>query len=125
LDKLGRAGLYRVVLLHHPPAAGVVSRRKALVDEAGLRRVLASRGAELVLHGHAHEATMSSLPGPRGPIPALGVPSASAAADGHGPPARWHAVEIDLDGEAPSVRIVARGFAPGADHIEELGRYIL
>jgi 3',5'-cyclic AMP phosphodiesterase CpdA len=123
LDDLGRRGLFRVVMLHHPPIARVVASRKALVDQGELRQALAGHGAELVLHGHTHEATVGSLPGPVRPIPVLCVPSASAAPDSHAQPARWHAVEIDPADFA--VRVIARGFAPGTEAIEELGRYQL
>jgi 3',5'-cyclic AMP phosphodiesterase CpdA len=121
LEALAAQGLFRVVLVHHPITSGVVSGRKALTDQAALREVLRVTGAELVLHGHAHEAAVSSTPGPRGAIPVLGAPSASAIPGGRHAPARWHMIEIDTEGGG--VRIIARGFAPGSDHVEELGRY--
>ena len=120
------AQLFRIVALHHPPHEGAVSGRKALEDRAALRAILARRGADLVLHGHAHEPLVGTIPGPDDTIiPVLGVPSASARSSGHAP-ARWHAIEIDLqpDGER-RVRIVARGLEPGADAVKELGRYRL
>lgn len=121
LDEAGRERLFRVVLLHHPPSPGVVSARKALTDRDALRETLRAHGAELVLHGHAHEAATGQTPGPAGPIPILGVPSASASPNSHAPAARWHAIEID----GARVRVVARGWADGAAGIEELGRYTL
>ena len=39
------------------------------------RQVLAQRGCELVLHGHEHRDLRVTLPGPRGPIPVIGVGS--------------------------------------------------
>lgn len=116
LDELGRAGLFRVVLLHHPVGAGVVSRRKALVDAAALREVLKRQGAELVLHGHAHEAVFGRV----GAIPVLGVPSASSPAGPGHAAARWHMIEI----EGGAMQVIARGIdAAGA--VGELGRYVL
>ncbi len=83
------AGLFRLVVLHHPPHEGAVSKRKSLDDRHALREVLQRRGADLVLHGHAHEALLGALRGPDGAtIPVLGVPSASARPNRHGP-ARW------------------------------------
>ena len=35
-------------------------------------------GAELVLHGHNHVGSLAHLDGPRGPMPVIGAPSASA-----------------------------------------------
>jgi 3',5'-cyclic AMP phosphodiesterase CpdA len=118
-DLAGRK-LFRVLMIHHPPAVGAVSGRKALEDGAALRELLAIHGVNLVLHGHAHEALTNSLPGPDGPIPVLGVPSASAAEGGRHAPARWHAIEV---GEDRAVRVVARGLKDGG--FETLGSYRL
>lgn len=122
LDDLGREGLLRVVLLHHPAAAGVVSRRKALVDGPEFRAVLRRRGAELVLHGHAHEAVFGTVAGPHQPIPVLGVPSASAPSRTHHAAARWHAIEVE-PGEG--LRVIARGLDAWSGEVGELGRYAL
>lgn len=120
LEQTGREALFRIVMLHHPPSAGVVSRRKALMDGEALRDVLARRGADLALHGHAHEAAFTSIEGPHGPIPVLGAPSASAIAGYKHPPARWHMIEI----EGGAATVIARGLTrEGA--ISEIGRYRL
>jgi 3',5'-cyclic AMP phosphodiesterase CpdA len=94
----GTAGQLRVVLMHHPIADGAVSRRKALRDRAELRALLQRTGAELVLHGHARGARLESVPGPRGPIPVLCVPSSSALPNPHDEAARWHFVTLPTDG---------------------------
>lgn len=119
------AGLFRVVVLHHPPQKGAVAKRKALEDQEALRAILARHGADLVLHGHAHESLIGSVPGPKGAvIPVLGVPSASARPSGHSP-ARWHAIEIEDRPGGRHIRVVARGVAPGQEGLVELGRYSL
>lgn len=120
------AGLFRLVVLHHPPQKGAVAKRKALEDQEELRAILARHGADLVLHGHAHESLIGSVPGPNGAaIPVLGVPSASAQPTGHSP-ARWHAIEIEERREGGRhVRIVARGVTLGREGLAELGRYSL
>lgn len=121
LREAGAAGLVRVVLLHHPITRGVVTRRVELTDQGAIRETLKEAGAELVLHGHAHAATVASLPGPHGTIPVLGVPSASAV-PGHGEAARWHLIEIDP--AAHGLRVTARGL--GDDRrVQEIGRYDL
>jgi 3',5'-cyclic AMP phosphodiesterase CpdA len=115
------ADAFRVVILHHPPVAGAVVWRKQLADQAEFRAVLARRGAELVLHGHAHQALLAGIPGPGGgSIPVLGVPSASARGESRHSAARWHLIEIGAD---RSVRVTARGLEGGA--MAELGRYSL
>lgn len=113
-------GLFRVVLVHHPVTPGVVSKRKSLTDAAALQGVLAQTGAELVLHGHAHEAVATALPGPSGPIPVLGVPSASTPYGSHHEAARWHEIEI-ADGR---VTVRAHGVTDALE-VEELGAYAL
>ncbi|WP_419251599.1 metallophosphoesterase family protein [Caulobacter sp. ErkDOM-YI] len=119
--------LFRVILIHHPPTPGAVSRRKSLDDRDALRAILARHGADLVLHGHAHEGLVATMPGPDGTaIPVLGVPSASALGRGKHPAARWHAIEITRDGaDAVSVRVIARGLDPQTGDVTELGRYVL
>jgi len=123
LRRLSEEGLCRVLLIHHPPAQGVVSRRKALRQAPELAAILRAEGVELVLHGHAHEASMSSLAGPQGPIPVLGVPPASGSG-AHGEAARWHEIEIAGDSNGWRVRLSAR--ALGVDgQMAELGSYRL
>lgn len=118
---------FRVLLIHHPPVPGAVARRKSLEDLDALRALLARHGADLVLHGHAHEAMVSTAPGPDGAaIPVLGVPSASALGERGHPAARWHGVEIDrqANGEV-EVKLVARGLDPATGQAVELGRHVL
>ena len=79
LGALAREPLFRVVLIHHPPVSQA-KRHKLLTDAADFLRVIAAHGAELVLHGHDHLHMTNWLAGPNGArVPAVGVPSASAA----------------------------------------------
>ncbi|MEI9901579.1 MAG: metallophosphoesterase [Hyphomicrobium sp.] len=54
LMRLEGEAMIRVVLIHHPPLPGQAPPRRALRDAKALSRILAHRGAELVLHGHNH-----------------------------------------------------------------------
>jgi 3',5'-cyclic AMP phosphodiesterase CpdA len=123
LRRAAEEGRFRIVLLHHPPTAGVVSRRKSLRNAGELLGVLQAEGAELVLHGHAHEATVGVAAGPRGPIPVLGVPPASGA-PGRGQPGRWHAIEVQRLQGRWRVEVEARGLGAGGG-VTSLGRYSL
>jgi len=49
--------MFRVVLIHHPPVEGAHYFRR-LTNAGALRDMLAEHGAELVLHGHHHEASL-------------------------------------------------------------------
>jgi 3',5'-cyclic AMP phosphodiesterase CpdA len=124
LSEAAGRGLYRVLLLHHPVAQGVVAGRKELTDAAALRAMLAETGAELILHGHAHEALMTGTPGPSGAIPILAVPAASTPAGGKGQPARWNEVAISRDGAGFRTQITAHGIT-AAMTVEPLGSYVL
>ncbi len=115
-------GLYRVVLIHHPPAAGLVSARKSLIDAEALRAVLADTGADLVLHGHSHEGSLAAVRGPLGPIPVLGVASASTPAGLSHRAARWNEIAITRDGARFRAEVAVRGVTEGL-HVETLGRY--
>lgn len=96
LDLMGEAGFFRVVLIHHPPAGPrSVSHRLGLRDAAAVRAVIADKGAELVLHGHLHEATVNAIDTPKGEIPVIGVAAASANADKGEQPARYNLFNIE------------------------------
>ena len=123
LRRAGEEGRFRIVLLHHPPTPGVVARRKSLRRASELLDVLQAEGAELVLHGHAHEATTSVAAGPRGPIPILGVPPASGTPDSD-QPGRWHAIEVQRIQGRWRVEVEARGVAADGG-VVSLGRYSL
>lgn len=81
LDDTRGEHMLRVVMIHHPPAAGVVGRRKQLTDAAALRRVLHHRPVDLVLHGHGHHAVQYALDCEAGPVPVFGAGSASLSHD--------------------------------------------
>jgi 3',5'-cyclic AMP phosphodiesterase CpdA len=93
LEDTRREGLARVVMIHHPPFD--IGFQKRLNDFDALAAALRRHGAELVLHGHTHKGTTHHLDGPDRPIPVIGVPSASARADGTAEPAAWNLVTID------------------------------
>ena len=89
------------MLIHHPPFD--IGFQKRLGDHQELAAMLAKVGAEAVLHGHTHKGTLRELRGPAGPIPVIGVPSASAAPGGRHEPAAWNLVTVD--GEPGAWRI--------------------
>src|SRR6201993_1287062 len=113
LEALGREGVFRVVLIHHPPLSRPSQHLKRLIDAGALRRIIAQHGAELVLHGHAHLHLLAWLDGPNGRVPVVGVPSASAAEDRHGHPAAYNLYTIERAGNGWRCQAVTRGVANG------------
>jgi 3',5'-cyclic AMP phosphodiesterase CpdA len=111
LEQTGASGLFRVVLLHHPPARHTVRWRKSLLDGAALREVLAGRGAELVLHGHAHFSAATYLDSARGRNLAIGVPSASAIGGGVDRHATYHVYRIVRREAGWRLRVSVRAFS--------------
>jgi 3',5'-cyclic AMP phosphodiesterase CpdA len=95
LDELHRQGLFRVVLIHHPPLPGQAGWRRGLRDASPFTRILRERGAELVLHGHDHQQTVHEIGTATGPALVVGVPSASEAVAGSIPAARYNEYRIE------------------------------
>ena len=88
-------GLFRVVLIHHPPVRGATQMHKRMLGIGRFGRVMQSHGAELVLHGHTHLETLYRLPGRRGDVPVVCVPSASEAPGGNRPASGYNMLTID------------------------------
>jgi 3',5'-cyclic AMP phosphodiesterase CpdA len=112
LVALAREQVFRVVLIHHPPVSQA-SRHKRLTDAAQFLRVIGTHGAELVLHGHNHLHMINWLSGPNGArVPAVGVPSASAAWGMSKDAAAYNLYAIDGAPGAWTCEQISRGVAP-------------
>ena len=77
LQKAGDEGLFRVVMIHHPPLPKMAKYRKALRDAGTLQTVLQENGAELVLCGHTHIPLKKTLETTNGDAQIYGAGSAS------------------------------------------------
>jgi 3',5'-cyclic AMP phosphodiesterase CpdA len=122
LDQAAASGLFRLVMLHHPPLPGQTRRSHALNDAAALRDLLAEHGAELVIHGHLHVNVRASLAqrGGAGMIPIIGAPSGSLGVrHAHEPLARYNLLTI----RDHRITVVGRGLADPDGDITELERY--
>ena len=118
-------GLFRVVLIHHPPTIAGRMHLRRLIDAAEFRRVLAQKGAELVIHGHDHRHSLVWLDGPQRPIPAAGAPSASAQATRGGEdPAGYNLFRIiDENSKFSCEMIMRQRIADGS--VREIARTLL
>lgn len=120
LDRLRDAGLFRVVMLHHPPLPGLASMRRGLRDVAALSSILREHGAELALYGHDHEQKVNYLDTATGRLAAVCVPSATASVAGHKPLARYNIFEIGGNPAAWTCMMTGRGLTEPGGAVTEI-----
>jgi 3',5'-cyclic AMP phosphodiesterase CpdA len=124
LTETGERGLFRVLLIHHPPLAETLGWRKRLTDSRALRDTLERHGVELVLHGHAHRATLGWLDTSAERTPVIGVPSASAIGHKPGRRARYNLCRVCRTASGWALGIEARAYDPGLDRFVTAGRVL-
>ena len=112
LTQTARQQIYRILLIHHPPAPGMVGWRKRLTDAAELRSLLNQYGVELILHGHAHRTLRSELQTPAGSIPVIGAPSISALGRTPERRARYYIYRVTPRSGSWNVRLEVRIYSP-------------
>jgi 3',5'-cyclic AMP phosphodiesterase CpdA len=121
LDRLAAAGLFRLVLIHHPPLPGQGSRTRGLRDASAVEAALKRHGAELVVHGHNHRNMLMWLPCQSGVCPVVGAPSASLGRPHRREPlARYNLYRIDAANRA--IELAGRGLAEPGGAVVELER---
>ncbi|MEW5421008.1 metallophosphoesterase [Amorphus sp. 3PC139-8] len=119
LRGLGKEGLFRVVMVHHPPLSGATGWYKRLVGGSRFRAAVREAGAELVLHGHTHRRSIGWI----GHVPVIGVPAASNAGHAHG--AGYNLFRIGGEPNAWQVEMIERGLSgPSAPVIEMDRRHL-
>jgi 3',5'-cyclic AMP phosphodiesterase CpdA len=121
LAQLGSEGAFRVVLIHHPPLYGKGHRRKALTDAQEFGDVVRAVGAELVLHGHMHMASLGHI----GETPVIGVPSASALRWHHKDASAYNVYRIARADGAWKLAVEIRGLTGSEDRFAPSGGYEL
>ncbi len=123
-----QAGFARVVMIHHPPQPGGATPHHELIDADAMAAILNEHGAELVMHGHNHRASVTRFPSPQGDVPIVCVPSASMAqVRSNEALARAHFFEFrqGIDATRPHITLIGRGLAEPAGPIVELQRMVL
>lgn len=123
LDKTAEAGLFRVVMIHHPPVRGAVAQHKRLFGIGNFQKTILRHGAELILHGHSHEPTIHRIRGKGGrKVPVVGVAAGGQAYGGAHPPAQWNLMEISGEPGAWALRLIRRGLTGPALPVGEIMR---
>ena len=104
-------GLFRVIMIHHPPVEKVTPHHKRLIGIKHFQSAVSECGAELVLHGHTHMPDHNTIRGLDREVPVIGVP---AAGNGFGlikPIGRFNLFDIESDG--PNCQMRWRAFDHG------------
>ncbi len=116
-------GLFRVVLIHHPPFRFENDASRRLYGIGLFQRTVLESGAELVLHGHTHLNSYMQIGKGASAVPVIGVPAAGQAPGGHKPAARWN--EFAISGEPGAWDCIwsERGFAAKSGTIEPIGAH--
>jgi 3',5'-cyclic AMP phosphodiesterase CpdA len=118
LEQLKKDGLFRAVMIHHPPISKS-SSRKRLLDAGELMRLIGVHGTELLIHGHDHLHMLTWLEGPNGTrVPAVGVPSASSAPGKGKADAAYNLYRIEGAPGAWTREMISRGIGPAGKVVE-------
>ena len=123
LADLGREGLCRVVLIHHPPLT-TEKHFKRLTDAAAFQAMICRVGCELVLHGHNHRSEIARIEGPAGPVPVIGVTSASAAPGSKYGRARYHLIRVEREPTGWRLKVDIRALRADGAGCELDGQFV-
>ena len=113
-------GLFRVVIIHHPPVRGATHAHKRLYGIGRFQKTIRRRGAELILHGHTHLASIHTIDGPDGPVPVIGVPAAGQGPGGSKPAAQYNLFDIGGETGNWTVRLLRRGITGSATELADI-----
>jgi 3',5'-cyclic AMP phosphodiesterase CpdA len=125
LESLDAEPRCRVLLAHHGPIDGASRPRRRLIDAAALRRCIARRGADLVLHGHEHASSFGQIAGRNGPVPVFGTPSASKVAPCPEHSAQYHVYEIEASEGQWRILAESRAFSPASNSFVPAARRVV
>ena len=118
-------GMYRIVMIHHPPISGAAPWYKRLIGQKRFRNAVEKHGAELVLHGHTHLATRNHIAGPAGPVPVICVPAAGAEPGGIKPAGRYNLFTIEKSRTGWSTMMEEYGHTNKKDGVRLIGSHHL
>jgi 3',5'-cyclic AMP phosphodiesterase CpdA len=105
--------LVRVVMIHHPPHVGGAPAGRNLTDAARFEKMIGRIGADLIIHGHNHVGSIAHIEGPKGPVPVMGAPSASARGGELNHRAGYHLFTVTGEADAFEISAELRGLDPG------------
>lgn len=126
LQQAGEEGLFRIVMIHHPPIRGATTMHKRMLGIRRFAAALSVGGADLVLHGHTHLNTLHWLDLRNGhKVPVLGIASASQGPGGHKPCAAYNLISVSGAPGQWKVAVERYGIDPRSLTVEFEQRHVL
>jgi len=122
LQQAGEKNLFRVVMLHHPPLHQATSHFKSLKGIELFQQVIATHGAELILHGHTHKPSLNFIAGLAEQVPVVGVASISQSFCSHKPAANYNLFQIERREKGWRCLLIRRAIVNGQNDIAETMR---
>jgi len=122
LDRAGKEGLCRVIMIHHPPVRGADPAHKRLYGISTFQKTIRRHGAELVLHGHTHLPTLNWIPGKdkTHQVPVVGVAAAGECVGHEKPLAQYNLLELSDESGAWQITLMRKGLTGPTGHIAQL-----
>lgn len=120
-----RESLFRVVMIHHPPIKGMTPRYKRLIGGDRFRSVIQNAGAELVLHGHTHVPSQTSIAGPDAHVPVIGVAAAANQPGGHKPAADYNLFSVSGSSGQWVCKLERRGHVSATSGVQSIATHLL
>ncbi|MEG8099217.1 metallophosphoesterase [Candidatus Liberibacter brunswickensis] len=95
LRKAKKEGLFRVIMMHHPPILGTISVCNRMFGIKRFKKMIWDEGAELILHGHTHLNSLYWMNSYKKLIPVVGIASASQKINTDKPQASYNLFYIE------------------------------
>jgi len=114
LKETAAQGLFRIVAIHHPPLPGMESGRRSLTDALLLSKLVERCGAELIVHGHVHQAVLQTMDTLSGRTAVAGATSGSSANPAEKRRACYYLHTLTTSENTWDLRITRRVYCPDA-----------
>ena len=111
LEETGKRGLFRVIMIHHPPVRGAVGQHKRLFGIGKFQKLVKWHGTELVLHGHSHLSTLYWIDGRNGAVPVVGVAAVGQEPGSQKPAAPFNLLDISGQSGSWNVQLTRRSLS--------------
>lgn len=117
-----KEGLFRCVIIHHPPLAGLTHLSRSLLNDAEFTECLKNSGCDLVVYGHNHRQSHVRLETCDGICHVVGTPSCSVGKAGRYQLARYNLFHISSHADGWETVMEGRGLLEDYGPVCDLGK---